>query len=188
MQAIVTPNFRLSFPALFTPTAFDNQEPKYKITMLFPKGTDLSALHAMAKAAAAEKWPDPSKRPNNLRNPFRDGDVDKPDVAGYPGNIFVGASSKMRPGVVDQNLQPILSEDDIYAGCWCRAQVTCFAYDKAGNRGVAFGLQNLQKVRDDEPFSGRAPAETVFDALPTEPRQANAGGGVSSATEDDLFA
>lgn len=169
----LTPIFRLSFPALFTPKSIDGkQEAKYQATMLFEKSVDLSkpadkqrtSLKHAAYNAAVEKWgADKAKWPKNLRMPFRDGD--EKEFEGYPGNIFVYASSKKQPGIVDQGLRKILNEQDIYAGCYCRAEVIAFAYDTSGNRGVSFSLQNIQKVKDGTPFSGRKDASEVFEAV-----------------------
>ena len=105
----------------------------------------------------------------------RDGDVDKADVAGYEGMIFATAKSKTKPGLVDQNVQPIIEEGVFYAGCWARATIVAYAYDKAGNRGVAFSLQNVQKLRDDEAFSGRMNPEDEF--APVEGAKAPAATG-----------
>jgi hypothetical protein len=71
----------------------------------------------------------------------------------------------MQPGLVDASLQRIISEQDFYSGCYARATITAYGYDKAGNVGVAFGLQNVQKLRDGEAFSGRTAAENDFDAV-----------------------
>lgn len=162
MKKVITPEFRVSFPSVFTPSSFEGQEPKYRITMLFEKGTDLNALKQLAAETVAEKWPNKDTRPKNIRNPFRDGDVDKPDMDGYAGTIFLNASSKMKPGVVDSFVQPIIEEGEFYAGCYARATVTCYAYSFAGNNGVAFGLQNIQKTRDGDSFTGRSSAESDF--------------------------
>lgn len=165
---VMTPEFRVSFPHVFKPNAFQNQEPKYSVQMLFDKDIDLKAMKRAAKAAAVDKWgADKAKWPRNLRLPFRDGN-EKPDLDGYENVIFVSASSKQRPGVVDQRLQAVTEEDGtFYAGCYARATLRAFAYDAAGNRGISFGLQNLQKTRDGDPFSGRKKAEDEFDAVET---------------------
>jgi hypothetical protein len=162
---ITTPEFRVSFPAVFKPKAFGEGEPKYSIVMLFDKKkADLSALKKAYAEAATAKWGDKSKWPKNLRNPFRDGD-EKAETEGYEGCTFISASSKQRPGLVDQQLNPILTEDAFYGGCYARATLTAFAYDWMGNKGVSFGLQNIQKIRDGEAFSGRKRAEDDFEAL-----------------------
>lgn len=174
-----TPEFRVSFPNVFKPFAFEGQDAKYSIVMLFPKSTDLKELQALAKKAIEDKWTDPVKREQVLKNPkfknpFRDGDTERPDTDGYAGMIFITATSKQKPGVVDRNVQPIISEDEFYAGCYAKASVTAYAYDKAGNVGVAFGLQNVMKVRDGESFSGRRRPEDDFEPLGDE--------GVASGT------
>lgn len=159
----VTPQFRVSFPHVFEANSFQGQEAKYKLTMLFPKTTDLKELKRAALNAAVEKWGPKEKWPKSLKMPFRDGD-EKEELQGYADCIFVSATSKQRPGVVDQKRAPITKEDNtFYAGCYARASLIAFAYDTAGNKGVAFSLQNIQKLRDGEQFSGRKKAEDEFD-------------------------
>lgn len=166
----VTPRFRVSFPHVFEPhSGFENQEPKYSITMLFDSKADLKDLKRAVKNATIEKWGiDEKKWPKNLRSPFRDGD-EKSDLQGYEGMIFVSASSKQRPSVVDQKKEKINKEDEtFYAGCYARASLIAFAYDAMGNKGISFGLQNVQKLADGEQFSGRKKAEDEFEEVEDE--------------------
>ena len=175
-ENIMTPEFRVSFPNVFRPQKplKDGDEPKYGMTMLFPKGADLSKLKAAAKEAIKEKWGD--KPPKNLRSPFRD--QGEKEFDGYEdGAIFITATSKQKPGLVDASVQPIIDESEFYPGCYARATIRAFAYDKAGNRGVAFGLQNVQKTRDGDPLGGRTRPENDF-----EPVAAEEGG-----SDDDIF-
>lgn len=163
----MTPEFRVSFASVFAPTAFMDQKAKYSLVMLFDKSQDISALKELANKTVIEKWPDKEKRPKNLRNPFRDGDEEKPDVPGYENTIFTTCSSLKKPQVVDIERDLIFTEDEFYSGCFARATLTCFAYPSSpekdrGNRGVAFGLQNVQKLRDGEPFTGRSSAAEDF--------------------------
>jgi len=180
MAKIVTKEFRVSFPHVFKPSGFEGQDPKYSITMLFDKSTDISDLKALATQVAKEKWP--KGIPSSMRKPFRDGDEEKPDTDGYANTIFVRASSKTKPGVVDTDLQPILDENDFYGGCYARAEITCFAYDFAGNKGVSFGLNHVQKLRDGDSFSGRGTAEQAFGPVKSE---GTTGGAVSA--DDDIW-
>lgn len=164
---IMTPDFRVSFPAVFAAKeAMGGGEAKFSITMLFAPGTDLTPLKALVKAAGVEKWgPDMTKWPKPLRLPFRDG-AEK-DYEGYgKGVVFCNASSKQKPGIVDQNVQPIIDPSEFYGGCYARATVTAFTYDKAGNKGIALGLRNIQKMRDGDPFSGKNKPENDFDSIP----------------------
>ena len=165
-KKITTPEFRVSFPAVFKPKSFEGQEPKFSIVMLFDKKNKekLAALNEAIKLAATEKWgADKAKWPKNLKTPIRDGD--EKELDGYAGHYFVTASSKQRPGLVDNKLNPILGEDEFYAGCYARATLQAFAYDTAVNKGVSFGLQNIQKLRDGDSFTGRRKAEDDFEAV-----------------------
>jgi len=163
-EKVMTPRFKVSFPNVFRPgkAMQEGAEPKYGVAMLFATGADLSTLKQAAQEACVEKWgADKTKWPKNLRNPFRD--QGEKEFAGYePGAIFVSATSKQKPGLVDASNQDILNESDFYAGCYARATVNAFCYDKAGNRGVSFGLNNVQKLADGEPLGGRASASSDF--------------------------
>ena len=174
---VMTPKFRVSFPNVLRPgkPMQAGAEPKYGITMLFPKGADLSKLKAAAQAACVDKWgADQSKWPKNLRNPFRD-QAEK-EFEGYEaGAVFVTATSKQRPGLVDAMVQDIIEEKDFYPGCYARATVNAFCYDQAGNRGVSFGLNNVQKLADGEPLGGRPRATDDFEAVADDMSKESAG-------------
>jgi hypothetical protein len=169
---MMTPMFRVSFPQVFEARAMQpGQEAKYSIVMLFEpkKMTDplekkkWDDMVAAVKFTATEKWP--KGIPANFKNPFRDG-MEKEQYEGYgKGVIFLTASTKTRPGLVDQNLQKIIAPEEFYAGCYARATINPFPWTKLGKNGVSFGLQNIQKVKDGDPLGGRGPAEADFNAL-----------------------
>lgn len=174
MAKLITPVARLSFPHVFRRQEGDMGAGKYAATLLFPKDTDLSALKAAAAACIKVKWGD--KKPSNLRSPFRDGD--EKELDGYAGCIYIRATSKTKPGVVDANVQPILDEEELYPGCYVRASLSVYAYDQSGNKGVSFGLLNLQKVKDGDSFSSTSKAEDDFSPLESAKS--------SGASSDDL--
>lgn len=165
--SIVTPEFRAAFVHVFKPQdGIDGGAPKHSVVMLFDKTTDLSQMKALAQSTAIDFFGGADKIPAKFKSPFRDGS-EKPGLEGYKDKIFVTASSNAEkfpaPGVVDANKQPILDQTQVYSGCYMRAVVTCFGYNRAGNVGVSFGLNHVQKIRDGEPFSGRGRAEDAFD-------------------------
>jgi hypothetical protein len=165
-RRVITPIARLSYPALFKPSKAleGGGEGKYQCELIFDPGVDISALKNAANIAAKEKWGD--KIPKGLRTPFRDGDKDREDKDGYAGNIFIGARSKDRPGVIiGRERLPCTDESEVYGGCYVRASVTAFAYDTNGNRGVSFALNNVWKIRDGEPFGNRRDAGTEFGGV-----------------------
>ena len=92
------------------------------------------------------------KIPANLKLPLRDGDLDRPEDEAYAESYFINANSKQAPQVVDKNVQPILDQSELYSGCYINASVTFYAYNSNGNKGIAAGLGNIQKVRDGEPL------------------------------------
>lgn len=163
-KKVKTDEFRVSFPNVFEPKAFENQEPKYSVVMLFDKKADLSKIKKAAFNAAIEKWGSKEKFPKRMRWPWRDGS-EREDTQGYEGKIFITASSKAKPGLVDRRLDDITDREEFYAGCYARATLIAFAYEKMGNVGVSFSLQNIQKLRDGDAFSGRRAASDEFEAV-----------------------
>jgi hypothetical protein len=165
---IITPPAIASYAYVWKPTASMKAggEPQYRITLIFPKGTDLSKLRGAAKLAATNRWG--AKLPSGLKLPFRNGDTDRPDDPLFKGSIFVTARTNTKPGIVDKNVQPILDEMEFYSGCKCKASLYAFAFDTNGNRGVSFLLNNLQKLGEGERLSGRRSAEDEFSEEESE--------------------
>lgn len=174
---MLTPIFRAGFISVFKATSSKNPDgtmgkPKYSVRALFPPTTDLSALKKEATRVLEEKWGDKLKDEkfrSKLRSPFRKNEeLDNP-VAGIGDDWIVmtfSANESRRPGLVDAKLQSIIDEVEVYSGAWFRAQVRAFAYENSGNRGASFGLQNVQKIKDDDPLgAGRTPANKAFDAV-----------------------
>lgn len=177
----------VSFPKVFQPEGYQGSEPKYSLTLIFDpskfNATD-KKLWADMIALANEKSMDQFKKPlkelpGNFRKPFRDGE-EKADLQGYgKGKVFCSFSSKMKPGLVDLNLQSLESADEFYPGCLARVTLTAYAYDNVG-KGVAFGLQNIQKVADGERLDSRTNADADFADAP----EANFEAPAEPATED----
>lgn len=174
-----TPMFRVSFPNLFKPRKNElNGKDEFSVMALFEKGADISKLKDVAAAAVKKKWGD--KPPANLKSPFRDQaerekDGKLPDGL-VAGAIFMTFKSSNRPTVVDQNLQEILESSKMYAGAYARASVGAYAYDQKGNKGVAFGLNHVQLMKDGAPLSGRPTVESAFEPVAVD----NGGGDATS--------
>lgn len=166
---VITGKVRLSYCHVFQPYAHEvGQEEKYSTAILIPK-TDTATLKKIknaveaAKQAGASKWG--GKVPANLKTPLRDGDEERPDQPEYAGHYFLNASSKTKPGVVDRNLNPIMDSEEVYSGCYARVSINFYGYSAAGNKGVACGLNNVQKWADGDYLGGRSRAEDEFDAI-----------------------
>ena len=157
---------RLSYTHVFNRYNPDGpvEEGKFMTNVLIPKG-EKETIEALKKAieeakkqGIVNKWG--GKEPKKLDMPLRDGD--EKDDENYEGHLFVNAKSNTRPGIVDKKKLPIVDEEEVYSGVWAIVSVTFFAYDKNGNKGVACGLNNIMKFKDDEHFGGRVSAESDF--------------------------
>lgn len=151
---------------LFEARAIDEKsEPKYGITLLFPKRTAdkaLAELRKMIDFQARQKFgPNYAKLPK-FQNPIRDGDVEKPDKKEFAGMLFISAKSKNRPGLVNRHLQAITDKDEAFSGCKFVIQAGVFAFEKAGNKGVALGLNNAMMFEKGDRIDGRQDAAEAF--------------------------
>jgi hypothetical protein len=99
---------------------------------------------------------------SSLKTPLRDGDAERPDDPAYADAYFINANSATAPGIVDASCDPILDRSEVYSGVYGRASVNFYAFNSNGNRGIAVGLNNLQKLRDGEPLGGKSRAEDDF--------------------------
>ena len=167
-KRILSPEGVLSFPSLFEAKLNPNNPAapaKFETMIVFPVGTDLSELEALVEEAIVAKFGD--DRPANLRNPIRDGS-EKADKLGGPfvaGAKFITVKSQFQPGIVDRNTVAVIDPSEIYPGVGARVQLHAFAYDASGNKGVGFGLDNVQKIRDNAPLDGRADAASQFTVV-----------------------
>ncbi|ENY98721.1 hypothetical protein HMPREF1092_03279 [Clostridium thermobutyricum] len=168
---VVTGEVRLSYAHIWEPSAIEGNEPKYSVSVIVSKN-DKETLRAIkeaveeAKETGKGKWN--GKIPPVLKTPLRDGDVERPDDEAYAGCYFFNASSKNKPGIVDENVQPILDQSEVYSGCYARVSVNFYAYNANGNKGVAAGLGNIQKIKDGDSLGGATRAEDDFEAVEHE--------------------
>lgn len=167
---VTTGKVRLSYAHLFEPHAIEGNEPKYSVSVIISK-TDTDTLKAIKEAVeqvkkdGVTKWG--GKVPPNLKTPLRDGDAERPDDEAYKNCYFLNASSKQKPGVVDKNVQPVLDQSEVYSGCYGRLTLNFYPFSASGNKGIAAGLGNVQKLEDGEPLGGFTRAEDDFDSVET---------------------
>lgn len=171
---VVTGKVRLSYCHLWEKYAADEeQEPKYSVVILVPK-SDKKTIAAIenAQRVALENGKYSrfnGKIPQNWKNTFRDGDeddsVDLEKSPEYAGHMFMTVSAKTQPGIVDRQVQKIMDSSEVYSGCYARVSINAFPFNTQGNKGVSFGLNNVQKLADGEPLGGRARAEDDFEEL-----------------------
>ena len=143
---------------------FDNiqvwepKDGKYSVTLIIPKD-DKEAVTRIKWAikTAYEEGQSKLKGSNEVcpvleavKLPLRDGDLEKSGEYAYKNAYFINAKSTTVPGIVDACVQPIVNHDDFYSGCYGRASVNFYAFNVNGNKGIACGLNNLQKIKDGD--------------------------------------
>lgn len=185
----ITPSGRASFPHVFEMAEDLDGKLKYSCSFLFDKATaDMTNLKKVIHVAAVEEFgPDKSKWPKDMRYPIRDGD-EKSDIPGYAGHWYITAKSpKMRPGVVNRNREPVSDPQELYAGVNVIGSVIAYGYNKGGNKGVAFNLQNVLILGGGEPFSGRRTAEQDFADIEIPNDGSDDPAGYEGFGDDDGF-
>ena len=156
---------RFSYLPGWEPDSVNGGDPKYSVSAIVDKKDTktvnaIKAVIEQAKKDSISKWG--GKIPANLKLPLRDGDIDRPDDEAYAGCYFFNANSRQAPQVVDAKVQPILDQSEVYSGCYGKISVTFYGYNSNGNRGIAAGLGNIQKLRDGESLGGRTSAADDF--------------------------
>lgn len=171
---VITGEVRLSYANLWEPKSINGGAPKYSVSLIIPK-SDKRTLGKIKAAIQAAYVEGESKLKGNgktvpalavLKTPLRDGDAERPDDEAYADSYFVNANSGTAPGIVDnqQEPQPITVRSEIYSGVYARASVNFYAFNSNGNKGIACGLNNIQKLRDGDPLGGKSRAEDDFAA------------------------
>ncbi len=160
---------RISFANIWEPKSINGSDEKYSVSLMIPK-EDKATLTKIYKAVEAakedakdRKWG--GKIPSNLKLPLRDGDIDRPDDENYAGHMFLNATSKDAPQIVDRKVQPILDPIECGSGDYCNVSVNFYGFAASGNKGVAAGLGNIQKVKDGERLAGKASAASDFEEV-----------------------
>lgn len=166
---VITGKVRFSYVNVFKSRSFQpGQEEKFSICLLIPKSDKdtltkiKAAIEAAKKQGIADKWG--GKLPTGLKLPLRDGDAERAEEAEeYEGMFFLNANSNQKPGIIDNFRNEILDPTEVYSGCYGRASINFFPYNSNGSKGVAVGLNNIQKITDGEPLGGaRMSAEDDF--------------------------
>jgi len=168
---VITGRCRASYANLNEPKSINGGKPKYSVSIIIPKsdavtiGKIKSAIQAAydegeSKLKGSGKTAPPLSA---LKTPLRDGDVDRPDDEAYENSYFINANSDTAPGLVDRDRNPIMERGEIYSGIYARFSVNFYAFNTNGNKGIACGLNNVQKLLDGTPLGGKSKAEDDFN-------------------------
>lgn len=171
-KVITGVNTRLSYFHGWEPVSINGGAEKYSVSVLIPK-EDKKTIEAINKAIDAAITEGIAKfggkKPNKatIKLPLRDGDVEREDDA-YKGHFFLNANSTTAPQIVDKSVNPILDRNEVYSGCYARVSLNFYAFNSNGNKGVACGLGNIQKIKDGEPLGGKSNAADDFTTIEDE--------------------
>lgn len=169
-KVITGVNTRWSYANVWHPKAINGGAPKYSVSLIIPK-SDTATVNKIKAAIQAAYDDGEAKLKGNgksvpplsaLKTPMRDGDLERPDDDAYKNAYFINANSATAPGIVDSDRQPIIDTSEVYSGVYGRASINFYAFNSNGNKGIACGLNNLQKIKDGDPLGGKSRAEDDF--------------------------
>ena len=169
-KVITGPKTIWSYANVWDHKSINGGAPKYSVSLIIPK-SDTQTVEKIKAAIQAAYEEGQSKLKGNgksvpaldlIKTPLRDGDRERPDDPTYAGCYFINANSATAPGIVDADRQPILERSEVYSGVYGRASINLYAFNSNGNKGIACGLNNLQKISDGEPLGGKSRAEDDF--------------------------
>ena len=169
-KVITGVNTRWSYANVWDAKSINGDAPKFSVSLIIPKD-DTATVNKIKAAIQSAYEEGQSKLKGNgktvpalsiLKTPLRDGDLERLDDEAYAGCYFVNANSASAPGIVDADRQPIIDRSEVYSGVYGRASINFYAFNSNGNKGIACGLNNLQKMKDGEPLGGKSRAEDDF--------------------------
>lgn len=169
-KVITGPKTRWSYANVWEAKSIQGSKPKFSVSLLIPKSDTVTVQKVKAAIEAAYKEGESKLKGNGksvpalkaIKNPLRDGDLERPDDEAYAGHYFINANSETAPGIVDLDREPILDRSEVYSGVYGRASINFYAFNTNGNKGIACGLNNLQKCADGESLGGKSRAEDDF--------------------------
>lgn len=168
LTKVITGKVRLSYVNVFEL----NDKGKYSVCLLIPKGDKATlekvkiAIEAVkADAKSTTTWG--GKHLASFKSPLRDGDTERDleKSPEYKGHYFINCNTSKKPDVVDTALNPIMDKSEVYSGCYARASINFYAFNVDGNKGIAAGLNNVQKLGDGDRFGGGSRASDDFTAV-----------------------
>lgn len=160
MTKVITGKVRFSYAHVFEPSAIkEDQDKKYSVSIIIPKKDKktLKKIEAAIQEALEEgKTKFGGSIPKKWKNPLRDGDEEREDDENYENSMFINAASQRKPYVIDEDINDIMDKEEFYSGCYGRASVNFYAFNASGNKGIACGLNGVQKLEDGEHLGGSA--------------------------------
>lgn len=167
----VSPLFRGSYVHLDEPhKANEDADPRYSVMLVFDEDKDsdfIAELEQMVEDVAIQEW---GEVPRKLKTPLKT--ADDLDDDNFAGKVCLNASSDRQPGLRHwvssggkKKQEDFIGDvgEEFYSGAWFRASIRAYAWShKTGGKGVSFALDNILKMKDDEPFTSKVSAADDF--------------------------
>ena len=141
-KVITGVNTRWSYANVWDPKSINGGAPKYSVSLIIPKSDTATVAKIKAAIQAAYEEGQSKLKGNGKSVP-----------------ALSAIKTPLRDGA---DRQPILERSEVYSGVYGRASINLYAFNSNGNKGIACGLNNLQKIRDGEPLGGKSRAEDDF--------------------------
>ena len=176
-KVVTGPKTLMSYLTVNEPkTPLGGGTPKYSVSCVISKNdaVTIAKIKAAIEAAYREGQSKLKNRDGSvpaledIKTPLRDGDKDRKGDPNYANSWFVNANSTLRPYTVDADKQPILETSELYSGIRGRAVINFYAYSANGNKGIAAGLNGIQKISDGKPLGGQSRPEDDLADLDDE--------------------
>lgn len=187
---------RLAFPAIWNAESVKQPDgtmsaPKFGATALFaPDHPCVAEIKDKIRQVAKAKWAD--KADAMLAALKEEGKIclrngnGKPEYDGYPGNLYIKGSNKVRPLILDRDGETPLAEADgvIYGGCYVNMMLDIWAQQNGWGKRINATLTGLQFHSKGDAFGAGAPAtKDDFEDLGQEEGALETAGGF----DDDDF-
>ena len=153
MKVITGVDTRWSYANVWEPKSINGGTPKYSVSLIIPKSDTKTIAKIKAAIEAAYKEGEAKLKGNGksvpalsvLKTPLRDGDAERPDDEAYKNAYFVNANATSAPGIVDADLNPILTRSEVYSGVYGRASITFYAFNSSGNKESPAGSTTCRR-------------------------------------------
>lgn len=200
---------RFSYCNLLEPTAFGNEEPRYRTDIIIPKA-DIKNIEAVKFAISeairkAQQTGKPlagkdlkkAKATGKWHSALKDGDIERPEDEVYKNAYFLSAWKAQddgQPDIIDLTNKYITKDtpnasDRIYSGCYVTISVSFFGYEKGGNMGTGCNVGNVFTFERGEKLGGKIDAQSEFadDIKEAQEEASLPDDGSTDASDDDLF-
>lgn len=163
---LILKNVRLSYEHIFEAWGKNpGDEKRFSATALLDKDTHSAEIAKLQEILTARQKEVFKKRLPADKLCLRDGDLTGKD--GYEGNMYLAASEKVRPTVLDKDGKtPVAASDDrIYSGCYVNMMVRFWDQNNQYGQRINANLLGVQFMADGEKFSNinRPAADEMFD-------------------------